>query len=304
MNLVLSFITVDLFYNTIAYEVNAKERQLIVNGVEVDPPRKYSWMVFSAYECGLTLIAPNVLLTAAHCVDIDKAYISLGVHNIYDYAGEIKDRENYYIDEYVRHPSFSSSTFDYDFMVMKMNGFSNRTPIVLDDGSNELSDGTELITIGWGHTYYYGTPSNILREVEIDYMNNSHCSNKYQDFRSITDQMFCAGRTVGDTTYDSCTGDSGGPIIRKSDGKQVGIASWGRECANPNYPGVYSRISSAYDWIQTYIDKWHLNSNPPSIKPEKTYKKDAFKRMGFNKNFTTKKKDMTKKKVTTKKVTT
>ncbi len=32
---------------------------------------------------------------------------------------------------------------------------------------------------------------------------------------------------------------------------QVGIVSWGDERCDPNYPGVYTRVSSYIDWIQS-----------------------------------------------------
>jgi secreted trypsin-like serine protease len=34
--------------------------------------------------------------------------------------------------------------------------------------------------------------------------------------------------------------------------KLIGIVSFGEECADPNYPGVYSRISSVRQWIAYY----------------------------------------------------
>lgn len=56
---------------------------------------------------------------------------------------------------------------------------------------------------------------------------------------------------------DSCGGDSGGPLLLKGssidDDQLVGIVSWGISCANDDYPGVYSRISYYYDWIQSTI---------------------------------------------------
>jgi cysteine-rich repeat protein len=51
---------------------------------------------------------------------------------------------------------------------------------------------------------------------------------------------------------DSCQGDSGGPIVFRNgdDHYQVGVVSWGNGCARAGYAGVYSRVSSAFDWIK------------------------------------------------------
>ena len=58
---------------------------------------------------------------------------------------------------------------------------------------------------------------------------------------------------------DSCSGDSGGPIV-KIVGQthiQVGVVSWGEGCAWADYPGVYARVSKAYSWIKaTVCDDW------------------------------------------------
>ena len=66
--------------------------------------------------------------------------------------------------------------------------------------------------------------------------------------------MICAGYEEGGR--DSCQGDSGGPMFT-NDGVnlpvQVGIVSWGDGCARPDKPGVYTRISSVYDFIAANV---------------------------------------------------
>mmetsp|Transcript_34875 Transcript_34875/g.74362 ORF Transcript_34875/g.74362 Transcript_34875/m.74362 type:complete len:580 (+) Transcript_34875:1409-3148(+) len=61
--------------------------------------------------------------------------------------------------------------------------------------------------------------------------------------------MLCAHDRIG-TTSDACQGDSGGALVRTGSDSSadllVGLVSWGFGCADPNFPGVYSRLSSYY----------------------------------------------------------
>ena len=78
-------------------------------------------------------------------------------------------------------------------------------------------------------------------------MTNQQCRGKYGHSR-ITDYMICAG----DVGRDSCQGDSGGPLsVLGQDDRysQIGIVSWGKGCAKPGYPGVYTRLTSLLDWV-------------------------------------------------------
>jgi trypsin len=63
--------------------------------------------------------------------------------------------------------------------------------------------------------------------------------------------MFCAGLAAGGK--DSCSGDSGGPIINTSTGVLIGVVSWGQGCAEAGFPGVYTRLGNYVTWINANL---------------------------------------------------
>lgn len=83
------------------------------------------------------------------------------------------------------------------------------------------------------------------RKVELPYVENNECSIK------VAPEQLCAG---GEYKKDSCTGDSGGGLVRLAGDSWVveGIVSYGRGCGLER-PGVYTRISSYISWIQANV---------------------------------------------------
>ena len=232
----------------------------IVNGDEVNPPFKYPYMV-NAGGCGASLVAPNVLLSAAHCGNGYINQVKIGRHNLND---SNEDYETFYVVEEVPHPDYNGTTIDYDYMMLKLNGSSSRTPVQLDTGDDTslLEAGNDVIVMGWGTTSSGGSSSNVLLEVEIDVISQAQCQKAYSP-KPITERMVCAARTG----KDSCQGDSGGPIIDKATGKQIGVVSWGYGCADSQYPGVYAKVQDQIGWIEEYIDQWSLPDDTPTTSP-------------------------------------
>lgn len=47
-------------------------------------------------------------------------------------------------------------------------------------------------------------------------------------------------------------GDSGGPLMLQVKGRwvQIGVVSFGNKCGEPGYPGVYTRVTHYFNWLQ------------------------------------------------------
>ena len=268
----------NIFLNSISSRRVSRKRlkPRIVGGNVVNPPSRYPFMVSIVskegtanpqHVCGGTLVAPNVVLSAAHCYNLADA-IQIGRFDIgFDSTETFQELQ---IIEKRVHERYNADSQDFDYMMVKLESSVNSiyTPISLDDGKINLENEDEFLVMGWGkESESADTGSTVLRETAVDLFDSNECNRILPGM--ITENMFCAKRAG----TDSCYGDSGGPII-SADGKevQVGIVSWGVGCADNTYPGVYARISSQYSWIRSYICLWNpkycmsgsISSPPPS----------------------------------------
>jgi trypsin len=91
--------------------------------------------------------------------------------------------------------------------------------------------------------------ADFLQKAMITTVNQEECAKAYDDVW-ITDRMICLGN-MEEGGLDGCTGDSGGPFA--VDGVLIGITCWGVGCARPLYPGVWTRVTSFRDWIDSNI---------------------------------------------------
>ena len=173
------------------------------------------------------------------------------------------------IDYRIIHPDYDVEAWEMDMMLLKLHGpVPEWIPRVrLNDNNTLPLDGDDVTVIGLGRLdedAKMGFPS-VLQEVNVSVTEYETC-NSEEMYRGFIDDptMICA--SVPEGGQDACFGDSGGPLLQEmEDGvwTQVGVVSFGVGCARANRPGVYSRVSMAYDWIQDMICE-HSDSKPAS----------------------------------------
>lgn len=115
-------------------------------------------------------------------------------------------------------------------------------PIPLSDTPSPF--GTYCVLSGWGVTSY---PSkeipNSLQHVGLTIINTYYCQMALPGYPVLTTNL-C---TFQENGKGSCRGDSGGPLV--SNGKLIGIVSWGIPCAN-GYPDVFTSVFAYRSWIR------------------------------------------------------
>jgi trypsin len=244
----------------------------IINGTESEAGRYPYLAALYAKEyygtsqnwCGGTLIAPSVVLTAAHCTALDEVdEVVLGVHNLsnYDYI----DRNNtavefHTIQRRVIHPFYDNNkVLDYDFALLFLDrpASASCAPVGLVNDNTDLPMVGEIVTtMRWGVTNYETFEfANVTMEVDINIISDRDCLAKYEGYFDRESMMCAHGEGK-----DACQGDSGGPLVKKgllTDGSYdtlYGVTSWGIMCATEK-PGVYAKVSTAYDWIMSEMSE-------------------------------------------------
>jgi trypsin len=247
-----------LFSSVVRDDTN-ENRVNIVGGAPVVNESKYPYyaMTSSGTLCGATLVHDDILVSAAHCAGAFRnKTIYIGATLLDGSNAKDKIRASY---ETV-HPDFEEEALLNDVLLIKLSRRSTIAPLPYAASETLPLTGATTTVIGFGSTKFKGDLSYELEEVRVDVRDHVTCEASYGALDRTV--QLCAG---GDGK-DSCNGDSGGPMISSS-GILVGIVSFGYQCGEEGYPGVYTRVGGVASFIQKGI--CNMSDYPPaSCKPD------------------------------------
>jgi len=244
----------------------------IING-SVDSSAAHDAVAFlyqeAGYACGGTLITPNVLMTAAHCVTYSNSTTPVPADQFsVFFCRDINSCDYSRVREVIQswvHPSYNATNIRYDIALLRLSGPApgDVTPIPYLPASQALTNadlGAAITFVGYGLTD--GSNENSSSTVRRIYTGTIEglCHSSNPCTISQWGGTYAAPWTIwtDQANGGTCQGDSGGPaLVTRNNVKYVaGITSYGySECTGP---GVYTEVSNYEAQITSFIN------NPPA----------------------------------------
>merc|ERR1712172_285567 len=218
------------------------------------------------YQCGGSLFAPGVILTAAHCADKfrsepKKLKVRCGEWDTQNQT-EPRAHQDRSVQHVDIHPEFNSRNLANDWALLYTTEpfelQEHIDTVCLPEPEEQFDDGQSCFATGWGKDQFgaAGEYQVVLKEIDLTVVGHQQCQDSLRRTRlgrrfQLDDSFICAGGIAG---KDTCKGDGGSPLVYQSKFDptayvQAGIVAWGIGCGEDNTPGVYASVSKGVCWI-------------------------------------------------------
>ncbi|OMH84499.1 Plasma kallikrein, partial [Zancudomyces culisetae] len=206
------------------------------------------------FKCTAELIAPNVVLAAAHCLSIGGVADSSKWDQIQVGFGAVKgtasDENTYSVKNVVIHPSYvNREPYNNDIALLFLEDCVDPdTAVPVEIDTNPVNKSDTFKVAGFGYTSVNGSPSTTLKELSLSLGRQDYCNALFAE-DNAEGKIICLGVSAGSTV---CTGDSGGPMVGSDGSKIQGISSSiitvnGKGCDAESTVAIYVLLSYYWD---------------------------------------------------------
>lgn len=232
------------------------------------------------FACTGTVIAPRLVLTAAHCVeDLDLG----GFTPAGDYAvatGRAAPRKDstgnvLQVSETHVFPGFDPGNAHSDAALLVLSSPTPAPPMPLATAADNplYAGGAPVLLAGWGLTKANaGSAPETLRTTSTVVLDGAACKKQTRSFSpSFSSSLEMCTTDPPDHKNGGCFGDSGGPAIaQRADGSlvEIGITSTGAPNCSTKLPNIFTRVDTVSTWAAEWVAAVETGAPAPILKPK------------------------------------
>lgn len=244
-----------------AKQTSAEARASVIGGREAGPGQ-YPWMAFVAVAegeelaaCSGSVLAPRVVLTAAHCVFNEETGARRDPSGFSVATGAVNwtspERQASSVNRLIPYPKFGTARDGFgDVAVLELATPTTVPSIPLATGKGFLHKGTHARMAGWGMTWF-GQPAftqSLMWTKTV--VEGTPCEGLWGRICVVDFPKFASG---------ACFGDSGGPLFayhrKRRAWVQFGIVQGGFDRCTTRRSQIFTRTDLLAKWIKGRVAK-------------------------------------------------